>query len=186
MKKITLAFLLTAVSLCAQSQTKSFYDLKANTLSGKELDFSTLKGKRVLLVNTASKCGLTPQYKALQELHEKYSKKDFVIIGFPSNNFGQQEPGTHEEIASFCQVNYGVKFQMMEKVEVKGENICPVYQWLTQKKQNGVQDSEVTWNFQKYLINEKGELVAVINPKELPNSEQIIEFITTGAIKNKK
>ncbi|MGL4908359.1 MAG: glutathione peroxidase [Bacteroidales bacterium] len=186
MKKIMLISLLSAMVLCAQAQSSSFYDLKATTLNGKSFDFSSLKGKRVLLVNTASKCGLTPQYEGLQKLHKEYAGKDFIIIGFPSNDFGKQEPGTHEEIGNFCQKNYGVEFQMMEKVVVKGEDMSPVYQWLTQKKKNGVLDSEVTWNFQKYLIDEKGELIGVIEPREKPESERILNFIKTGKLSSKK
>lgn len=155
----------------------SFYDLKTNTLQGDAFDFSTLKGKKVLIVNTASKCGLTPQYEGLQELYEKYKNKNFVILGFPSNDFLFQEPGNSTEIASFCKLNYGVSFPMMEKIKVKGRNKHVVYQFLTEKKHNGIKDSKVKWNFQKYLINEQGVLEKVISPKTKPNAEEIINWI---------
>ena len=158
-------------------KTVSFYDLKTNTLQGEEFDFSTLKGKKVMVVNTASKCGLTPQYEGLQELYEKYKNKNFVILGFPSNDFLFQEPGNSTEIASFCQLNYGVTFPMMEKIKVKGRKKHIVYQFLTEKKNNGIKDSKVKWNFQKYLISEQGVLEKVISPKTKPNAEEIINWI---------
>ena len=130
-----------------------------------------------MIVNTASKCGLTPQYKDLEALYEQYKSKGFVIVGFPANNFAEQEPGTNQEIAAFCQKNYGVTFPMMEKVSVKGSDMAPIYQFLTQKSKNGLQDSEVEWNFQKYLINEKGELVKVISPRTLPTDAEIVNWI---------
>ena len=131
-----------------------------------------------MVVNTASKCGLTPQYKQLQAIYEKYGDDDFVIVGFPANNFMSQEPGTNEEIAAFCERNYGVTFPMMAKIEVKGKGMHPVYQFLTQKDKNGVMDSKVTWNFQKYLLDEKGQLVEVISPRTAPDDEQVIRWIT--------
>jgi glutathione peroxidase len=131
-------------------------------------------------VNTASKCGLTPQYEDLEKLYKEYKDKNFVIIGFPANNFLSQEPGTNEEIATFCQVNYGVTFPMMAKISVKGDDIHPVYSWLTQKDKNGVMDSKVKWNFQKYMINENGELVDVAFPKEEPYSDKIVNWINSS------
>jgi glutathione peroxidase len=130
-----------------------------------------------MIVNTASKCGLTPQYKDLEAIYKEYKDKGFVIVGFPANNFASQEPGTNEEIGAFCQQNYGVTFPMMDKVSVKGDDMCEVYKFLTQKAKNGVEDSEVEWNFQKYLINEKGELVKVIKPRTLPTDPEIINWI---------
>ena len=130
-----------------------------------------------MIVNTASKCGLTPQYKELEALYQQYKDKDFVIIGFPANNFLKQEPGTNEEIATFCQVNYGVSFPMMSKISVKGKDMHPLYQFLTQKAKNGVMDSKVSWNFQKYLIGKDGHLEKVIDPKTLPNDPEVIEWI---------
>ena len=162
-----------------QSMTKeTIYSFKVKDLSGNEFDFASLKGKKILIVNTASKCGLTQQYKDLEAIYEKYKEKNFVIIGFPANNFASQEPGTSKEISEFCQLNYGVTFPMMEKVSVKGDAMCEVYQFLTQKSKNGLQDSEVEWNFQKYLINEKGELEKVIAPQVLPTDASIVDWIT--------
>ena len=162
-----------------QSMTKeTIYSFKVKDLSGNEFDFASLKGKKILIVNTASKCGLTPQYKDLEAIYEKYKEKNFVIIGFPANNFASQEPGTSKEISEFCQLNYGVTFPMMEKVSVKGDAMCEVYKFLTQKSKNGLQDSEVEWNFQKYLINEKGELEKVIAPRVLPTDASIVDWIT--------
>ena len=162
-----------------QSMTKeTIYSFKVKDLSGNEFDFASLKGKKILIVNTASKCGLTPQYKDLEAIYEKYKEKNFVIIGFPANNFASQEPGTSKEISEFCQLNYGVTFPMMEKVSVKGAAMCEVYKFLTQKSKNGLQDSEVEWNFQKYLINEKGELEKVIAPRVLPTDASVVDWIT--------
>ena len=155
----------------------SIYQFTVKSLSEGEFDFSTLKGKKILIVNTASKCGLTPQYKELQALYEKYSGKNFVIIGFPANNFGKQEPGTDDEISKFCSVNYGVTFPMMSKISVKGSDMAPIYQFLTKKEKNGLQDSDVEWNFQKYLINEKGQLEKVISPRTLPSDPSIADWI---------
>lgn len=156
---------------------QSFYDFKVKTLEGQPFDFSTLKGKKVLVVNTASKCGLTGQYEALQALYKKYGGDNFTIIGFPANNFMSQEPGTHEEIREFCTENYGVTFPMMEKISVKGDDMHPLYQWLTQKSENGVLDSDVSWNFQKYLIDEKGNLVKMLSPRTKPDDQEIITWI---------
>jgi glutathione peroxidase len=157
---------------------ETIYSYKVNDLSGNEFDFASLKGKKILIVNTASKCGLTPQYKDLEAIYEKYKSNNFVIVGFPANNFAAQEPGTSKEISEFCQKNYGVTFPMMEKVSVKGGDMCAVYQFLTQKSKNGLQDSEVEWNFQKYLINEIGELEKVILPQVLPKDATIVDWIT--------
>lgn len=155
----------------------SIHDFKVQDLEGNQFDFSTLKGKKIMVVNTASKCGLTPQYKDLQELYEQFKADDFVIIGFPANDFMSQEPGTNEEIATFCERNYGVTFPMMNKITVKGKEMHPVYQFLTQKAKNGVADSEVEWNFQKYLLNEKGQLDMIISPKTSPIDEKIINWV---------
>ena len=165
-------------SVSGFSQTSGFYDFKVKTLEGKEFDFASLKGKKVMIVNTASKCGNTPQYKDLEEVYEKY-QPNLVIIGFPANNFGSQEPGTAIEIRNFCTENYGVTFPMMEKISVKGDNMAPLYKWLTSKDKNGVLDSEVKWNFQKYLIDETGKLVAVIDPKEKPTSDKVLSWISS-------
>lgn len=145
-----------------------FYSLKAITNSGKEIGFETYKGKKVLLVNLASKCGFTPQYADLEESHQQ--NKDLVILGFPANNFGTQEPGSDEEIAQFCKINYGVTFQLFKKDDVKGANKQPVYQWLTDANKNGWNNEEPKWNFYKYLVDENGNLVNVfscsVSPKD--------------------
>ena len=155
---------------------KSIYDFKVIDLNGEKFDFAQLKGKKIMIVNTASKCGLTPQYKGLQAVYEKY-KDRLVIVGFPANDFAQQEPASNKEIAQFCEMNYGVKFPMMEKISVKEENMAPIYRFLTQKKHNGYADSMVEWNFQKYLINEKGMLEKVISPKTQPDDAEIIKWL---------
>jgi glutathione peroxidase len=171
-------FLLMFFSMTGFSQTSGFYDFKVKTLEGKEFDFASLKGKKVMVVNTASKCGFTPQYKDLEEVYEKY-RDNFVIIGFPANNFASQEPGTAAEIRKFCTENYGVTFPLMEKISVKGKDMAPIYQWLTSKAKNGVMDSEVKWNFQKYLIDENGKLVDVIYSKDKPTSDKVVAWIST-------
>jgi len=177
MKKIFFAGLFMVLVLGAIAQTKTLYDFKATTLDGKTFDLSSLKGKKVLVVNTASKCGLTPQYATLQKLYDTYKDRNFVIIGFPANNFAQQEPGTNAEIQEFCKLNYGVTFPMMSKISVKGDDIAPIYKWLTLKSLNGVVDAEVQWNFQKFMVDEQGNLVGFVSPKEKPDSEKIINWI---------
>ncbi|HET8887046.1 MAG TPA: glutathione peroxidase [Salinimicrobium sp.] len=157
-------------------ETKSIHKFTTTDVNGNPFDFSSLKGKKIMVVNTASECGLTPQYEILQDMYEKYKNEDFVIIGFPSDSFNQ-EPGTDYEIAEFCRMIYEVTFPMMSKISVKGDDMHEVYQFLTQKSKNGLQDSEVQWNFQKYLIDENGHLVKVIDPKTLPNDPEIIEWI---------
>ena len=161
----------------AEEGTQTIYEFKVTDLYGKVFDFSTLKGKKILIVNTASECGLTPQYKDLEAIYEKYKDLNFVIVGFPANNFGAQEPGNNEEIAKFCKKNYGVTFPMMSKISVKGKDIHEVYQFLTEKGRNGLQDSQVEWNFQKYLINEEGKLVKVLSPRVLPTDAEIVGWI---------
>jgi len=176
MKKLTLVLSLIILTTVAFSQ-QSFYDFKVKDIDGKDFDLSSLKGKKVLVVNTASKCGLTPQYKQLQELFELYGGEKFTIIGFPANNFMKQEPGTNREIAEFCEKNYGVTFKMMSKISVKGDDMDPLYQWLTSKSKNGVMDSDVKWNFQKYLIDENGKLVDMVDPKVKPDDDKIVSWI---------
>jgi glutathione peroxidase len=176
MKIISLISMMFIVSSGLVAQ-ESFYDITVKDISGNEFPLSQLKGKKVMVVNTASKCGLTPQYEDLEKLYKEYKDDNFIIIGFPANNFMKQEPGTNEEIAEFCEKNYGVTFPMMEKISVKGDDIHPLYQWLTSKEKNGKMDSQVQWNFQKYLINEKGELVAIVKPREKPYSKSVIAFL---------
>ncbi|MEK6493306.1 glutathione peroxidase [Myroides odoratimimus] len=156
---------------------KTIYQFKVTDLYGEEFDFATLKGKKIMIVNTASECGLTPQYKQLQSMYNEFGGDNFVIVGFPANNFGSQEPGSNEEIATFCEQNYGVSFPMMNKISVKGDDIAPIYEFLTKKSKNGLEDSEVQWNFQKYLIDETGHLVKVINPRTLPDDPEIKAWV---------
>lgn len=171
-------FISLAIILVSSTMSKqSIHQFKVKDLDGNDFDFSSLKGKKVMIVNTASKCGLTPQYEKLEALYKKYSSKNFIIIGFPANNFMGQEPGSNEEIATFCQKNYGVTFPMMSKISVKGKDIHPIYQFLTSKDKNGLEDNEVQWNFQKYLLNENGQLEKVISPRTQPDDESIIEWI---------
>ncbi len=167
----------TATMKETSKNTQTIYQFKVKDLYGTDFDFASLKGKKIMIVNTASECGLTPQYEQLQKLYEEFGGDDFVIIGFPANNFGNQEPGSNAEIATFCKANFGVTFPMMEKISVKGEDMAPIYQFLTQKSLNGFADSTVEWNFQKYLIDEKGYVVQVINPRILPNDTEIKDWI---------
>ncbi len=168
----------TNLSSTKEKTMKTLHDFSASTLDGKTFDFSTLRGKKVLIVNTASECGLTPQYEQLQELYNEHGGEHFEIIGFPSNDFGAQEPGTDDQIAAFCQKNYGVTFPMMSKVSVKGAEQCDIYQWLTKKSENGVGDFEVQWNFHKFLIDENGALVKEVLPQTLPIDEEILAWIS--------
>ena len=151
---------------------KSIYDFKVAALESGTIDFASFKGKKILVVNTASECGFTKQYEGLQALHEKYKDKP-VIVGFPANNFGGQEPGTNEEIGAFCKKNYGVSFPMAAKISVKGDDAAPIYKWLCNKKENGVLDAEVGWNFNKFLLDENGTLLAHFESKVAPMSEEI-------------
>ncbi len=154
----------------------TLYDFKVPGLDGSTIDFSKYKGKKVLIVNTASECGYTPQYADLQKLYEAH-KSNLVIVGFPANNFGGQEPGTNTEIKEFCKKNYGVTFPMAGKVSVKGDDIHPIFKWLTTKSENGVLDAEIKWNFTKFLLDEKGKLIAVFPSKVNPNSEEITKYL---------
>ena len=175
-KNILLTVLIIFVMGASNAQT-TFYDFTVKDINGNDYPLSQLKGKKVLVVNTASKCGFTPQYEGLQELYEKYGGDDFMIIGFPANNFMKQEPGTDEEIASFCSINYGVTFPMMSKISVKGKDQDPLYSWLTSKSENGVENSKVSWNFQKYMIDENGQLVGHFSPKTKPDNEELVSWI---------
>lgn len=166
-----------AVNNAENQQIESIYQFKVKTLVNDDFDFASLKGKKIMIVNTASKCGLTPQYKDLQSLYNTYKEENFVIIGFPANNFSNQEPGTNAEIAEFCQLNYGVNFPMMAKISVKGEDMHPMYQFLTQKTRNGFEDSEVTWNFQKYLIDENGVYIDYFYSMTKPMSSKITKYV---------
>lgn len=174
--KYVLIFALMAVFHNVNAQS-SFYDLSATTIDGETFSFAQLKGKKVLIVNTASKCGFTKQYADLEKLYKQYSSKGFVIIGFPANDFLSQEPGTNAEIRQFCTSNYEISFPMMSKITVKGKNMHPVYKWLTDKKLNKKIDSSVKWNFQKYLIDENGNLVEVYYSAVNPLDEKIVNWI---------
>lgn len=156
--------------------TKSIYDFDLKTLDGKPLKMSQYKGKKIVILNVASECGYTPQYADWEKFYEANNSK-FVVLGFPANNFGGQEPGTNEQIATFCQKNYGVTFPILDKVSVKGSDKAPIYQWLTDKTQNGWNEKEPTWNFCKYLVNEKGELTHFFNSDVKPNSKDFLAAI---------
>lgn len=156
---------------------KTFHNFTMTTLEGEEFDLAQLKGKKILVINTASKCGLTPQYAEMEELYKKYGGDKFIVLGFPANNFLKQEPGTDKEIAEFCAKNYGVTFPMFSKISVKGTDIHPLYSWLTQKELNGMEDAEVKWNFQKFMIDKDGKWVGVIGPRKSPLDEEIINWI---------
>lgn len=177
MRTFIISIIITMITSAVEAQQKSFYDFTVKTIEGNDLSLSSFKGKKVLVVNVASKCGFTPQYAKLQELYTKYGKGNFVIIGFPANNFLSQEPGSNEEIKEFCTLNYGVTFPMMAKISVKGKNIAPLYKWLTQKSENGIQNAKIGWNFHKFLIDENGKWVASFSSSTDPLSKKIIEWI---------
>ena len=177
MKKLLILALAAITMAFTTSSTKNLHEFKAKTLEGKDFNFADLKGKKVLIVNTASECGYTPQYKDLEALYEKYKSKNFVIIGFPCNDFGGQEPGTNKEIKEFCSKNYGVSFPMAEKISVKGSDTHPLFQYLTSKEKNGQMDADIKWNFTKFLINKEGKLVAVFPSSVNPLSEEITKYL---------
>ena len=153
-------------------QSQTIYDFKVAALNGGTIDFADFKGKKILIVNTASKCGFTPQYEDLEALYKKYDGK-LVIVGFPANNFFSQEPGSNENIEAFCKKNYGVTFPMAAKISVKGKDIAPIYKWLCNKIENGVMDAKVSWNFNKFLVDEHGKLIGHFKSKVKPMSEEI-------------
>lgn len=169
--------LLMLISVPGPSQTKSFYDLMVTDIHGETFDFATLKGKRVLIVNTASECSLAPQLKKLQELYEEYGGEDFEIIAFPCNDFAEHEPGNNEQIYEIYTQRYGISFPIMAKIKIKGDNMSPVYQWLTSSKENGTLDAKVMWNYQKFLIDKNGHVVDVIWPIGSPKSKRIEEWL---------
>ena len=185
MKKIkifTVVLILASIfQSCAQEKKNTLkptnmYNFAINSLTGEKIDLNQFKGKKILFVNVASECGFTPQYKDLQKLHETYKNK-LVVIGLPCNQFGNQEPGSATQIKSFCEKNYGVDFLITEKIDVKGENQHPLYAWLTQKEKNGLMDSSVKWNFQKYLVDENGKLIDVFYSITTPLSEKIVKHL---------
>jgi glutathione peroxidase len=184
MKYIFLSVLVLIAGTNAFAKSKPFkkpkpnniYQFKVPSIEGKTIDFSKFKGKKILVVNTASKCGYTPQYAGLEKLYNDYKDK-LVIVGFPANNFGQQEPGTNEEIQEFCKVRYGVTFPLASKVDVVGDNTHPLFKWLTSKDENGVLDATIKWNFTKFLLDENGNLLASFPSKVTPDSEEITKYL---------
>lgn len=173
---LILLFAMTLSQVQGQDLPETIYEFQFTSLIGEKIDFSQYKGKKILIVNTASKCGFTPQYEELEKLYQE-NKNTLIIVGFPANNFGEQEPGTNEEISAFCEQNYGVSFPMSEKISVKGEDMAPIYKWLTQKKWNKVKDNEVKWNFQKYLIDENGKFVEVFESSVKPLSDELLTYL---------
>lgn len=174
-------YLLTLLSVVLLSafnlpDNGSIHSFKVKSIEGGTIDFAKFKGKKILIVNTASKCGYTPQYEALQKVYDEYKDK-LVIVGFPANNFGGQEPGSDGDIQEFCKARFGVKFPLASKVSVKGEDIAPIYQWLTSKTKNGVLDAEIKWNFNKFLLDENGKMIAYFESKVKPDSEDILKFV---------
>ncbi|MPS72682.1 MAG: glutathione peroxidase [Chryseobacterium sp.] len=159
-----------------KAQAKSIHSFKVEALDGSTIDFSKFKGKKILVVNTASECGFTPQYADLEKLYEAYKDK-LVVVGFPANNFGGQEPGSNHEIATFCQRNYGVQFPMAAKISVKGDDIAPIYKFLTDKKENGVKNTKILWNFTKILLDEKGNVIDSFASTTNPMSESITKYL---------
>jgi len=175
---LIITFMMTSKAAVSQEKgDDTIFQFTVKNIEGDDFDFSALKGKKIMIVNTASKCGLTPQYEKLQALYDKYGEGDFVIVGFPANNFLRQEPGSDEEIATFCERNYGVTFPIMSKISVKGKDMHPVYEFLTQEAKNGVVNSSVSWNFQKYLINPDGRLARVVSPRTQPDDPSVISWI---------
>lgn len=176
MKKVFSILALFAITAFSSHPGKSIYDYKIESLDGNTIDFSQFKGKKILIVNTASKCGYTPQYKGLEKLYEQYKDK-LVIIGFPSDNFGGQEYQDNSEIKSFCTLKFGVTFPLTTRVDVKGDNITPIYKYLCNKSENGVLDAKISWNFNKFLIDEKGNLIAHFDSNVTPESEEILQYL---------
>lgn len=185
MKNVVMSFAaMTLVALVGgvvnseeKKEVPAVLNFKMKKLDGKEADLSAYKGKVVLMVNVASRCGLTPQYKELEALHEKFSQKGLAVLGFPANEFGAQEPGTDLEIASFCKDNYNVKFDMFSKVVVKGDGQCPLYKYLTSKETDPKFAGDISWNFEKFLIGRNGEIVARFAPRVKPDSEEVLKAV---------
>ncbi len=168
-------YLLAFCLLLGWVAPKNIYSFKVDGLEGGTINFAGFKGKKILIVNTASKCGLTPQYKDLEALYQQY-KDQLVVVGFPANNFRGQEPGSNEEIAEFCQKNYGVSFPMAAKVSVAGDDIAPIYKYLLEEAKKKDLPSPLTWNFGKFLLDEKGQLIAVFPPKTLPLADEVVKY----------
>ena len=183
LKKYSFVFLTTLLLSCMNSynyeENLSFYDIKVKTIDGEDFDLSTLKGKKLLIVNVASKCGLTPQYKQLEELYKEYKNQNFEVLAFPSSDFANQEYSDSQKISSFCQKNYGVTFPIFEKVSVKGKSKHFIYQWLTEKNKNGKKNVSVLWNFQKFIIDENGKWVDYFLPTTSSKSKKIVKWINS-------
>lgn len=183
LKKYSFVFLITLLTSCMNSynykDNLSFYNIKVKTIDGEDFDLSTFKGKKLLVVNVASKCGLTPQYKQLEELYKEYKNQNFAVLAFPSSDFANQEYSYSQKISSFCQKNYGVTFPIFEKVSVKGKSKHFIYQWLTEKNKNGKKNVSVLWNFQKFIIDENGQWVDYFLPTTSPKSKKIVKWINS-------
>jgi glutathione peroxidase len=177
MKNLILIATLFMLQSFANPGLESIHQFKIKSIDGGVIDFSKFKGKKILVVNTASECGYTPQYEALQKLADQYKDK-LVVVGFPANNFGGQEPGTDAEIKQFCKARYGVTFPLASKISVTGTDAAPIYKWLTQKKENGVLDATIKWNFNKFLLDENGTMIAYFPSSTKPDSPEI-----TGQLK---
>jgi glutathione peroxidase len=175
MKKLIL-IIMAIISYTSSNAQKSIYDIAINDIAGNSIDLNEFKGKHILFVNVASECGFTPQYEGLEELHQQF-KEGLVVIGLPCNQFGGQEPGVEKEIQQFCVKNFGVSFLMTEKIEVKGENKHPIYNWLTEKKINGKSSSSVKWNFQKYIVDGEGDFVNYFYSTTKPMSPKITSIL---------
>ena len=184
MKKLFV--LLALLGMTAMAADKTVYDFTLNSIDGQPTPLSTYKGKVVLLVNVASRCGFTPQYAGLESLYEKYKDRGFVIVGVPANNFGGQEPGTNQEIKTFCSAKYHVTFPMMAKVSVKGDDITPLYQYLTDKTANPKTGGEIGWNFTKFLVDADGKVVARFDSKVVPDSPEISAAIDQALTSRKQ
>lgn len=171
------ALLILAGTVTIHAGAKSLHDFQMKDIDGNAISMNSYKGKIVLVVNVASKCGLTPQYKGLQAIYSKYKDKGFVVLGFPANNFGKQEPGSNSEIKAFCSANYGVQFPMFAKISVKGEDIHPLYRFLTEKENNPLHSGEIRWNFDKFLIGKDGTIIKRFHPKTKPEDDEITTAI---------
>ena len=174
---IFISIILNVATFFSQGQEKTLYDFSAKTIDGQAFDFSTLRGKKVLIVNIATTCSLAPQLNKMQSLYEEYGGDDFEIIAFPCNDFGNREPGNNAEIKKTCENEYHITFQLMEKIHVKGDSIHPLYQWLTSEKENGVVGAKIRWNYQKYLINPDGMIEDFANPWTGSENRRIVEWI---------
>lgn len=176
MKQFILIATLSILSAFTQPADSSIHRFKVKSIDGSTIDFASFKGKKILVVNTASECGYTPQYEDLQKLYEQYKGK-LVIVGFPANNFGSQEPGSDTEIRAFCKARFGVTFPLASKISVKGSDMAPIYKWLTSKAENGVLDATISWNFNKFLLDENGKMLAYFPSKVKPMSDDILQYL---------